>query len=174
MPKYVAIVLVILVLLVAGCGGSPTEAPAVAPTATAAPPTVAPTNTPVPPTATPVPPTAAPTDTPAAAAPSIPHPIAGMESQCLTCHGPGGDKPVPADHDGRPVDSCTTCHMVDDGAQSGTPPAGVSVAPRIPHAIVAPQDQCLTCHATGGLKPFPANHAAFTVDNCQTCHQPEG
>ncbi|HEX9114718.1 MAG TPA: cytochrome c3 family protein, partial [Anaerolineae bacterium] len=50
---------------------------------------------------------------PAAAAggpPAIPHPIAGRETLCLTCHGPTGTNPVPADHAGRTVDTCQACH----------------------------------------------------------------
>ncbi len=31
---------------------------------------------------------------------------------------------------------------------------------------------CTTCHGEGKMKPFPANHASFTVDQCQTCHKP--
>lgn len=65
------IVVALLALAVAACGGTPTATP-VPPTATAVPPTatpVPPTATPVPPTATSVPPTAVPaTAVPAAAA----------------------------------------------------------------------------------------------------------
>ena len=42
--------------------------------------------------------------------PSIPHAVAGQEN-CLACHNPdGGMKPAPADHAGRPVESCQGCH----------------------------------------------------------------
>ena len=30
---------------------------------------------------------------------------------------------------------------------------------------------CTTCHGADKLKPFPANHAGFAADSCQTCHQ---
>ena len=166
-----------------------TEAPAatqVPPTVTAVPPTVTPvppTATSVPPTATSVPPTEAPTAEPTTApteagvspteAPpggggsAIPHPIVGMEGQCLTCHGEGGQKPVPADHAGRTVDTCTTCHLADDQ------PGGGNVGPKIPHPIAGMEGQCLTCHGSGGQKPVPADHAGRAVDTCQTCHLPE-
>jgi len=92
--------------------------------------------------------------------------------QCLTCHGASGQKPVPSSHASFTVDTCQNCHGLDDSGQGGSG-GGTAAGPKIPHSIAAPQDQCLTCHAAGGLKPFPANHAAFTVDNCQTCHQLE-
>ncbi len=122
----------------------PTEAPTVAPT-------TAPTEAAETPTAAP----------PAGAAPAIPHPIAGMEGQCLTCHGEGGQKPVPADHAGRTADTCTTCHQ----------PGEVTAGPKIPHPIAGMEGQCLTCHGPGGQKPVPADHAGRTVDTCTTCHQ---
>jgi nitrate/TMAO reductase-like tetraheme cytochrome c subunit len=43
-------------------------------------------------------------------APSIPHDLAGRDN-CLTCHDPNnGIKPAPANHAGRTVDTCQTCH----------------------------------------------------------------
>lgn len=170
-----------------------TEAPA----ATQVPPTATPvpaTATSIPPTATPVPPTeaatvaptiaptVAPTTAPTVAAetptaappaggiPAIPHPIVGMEGQCLTCHGAGGQKPVPADHEGRTVDTCTTCHQPGDAQNGG---GGATAGPRIPHPIAGMEGQCLTCHGPGGQKPVPADHASRTVDTCKTCHVPE-
>lgn len=196
MTKKLVLVGLVLALVVAGCA-----APAAAPTATAVPPTQAPTNTPVPPTATPVPPTntpvpptatpVPPTNTPAPTvvtptevvaatkAPSeepkaIPHPVAGIEDQCLTCHGPEGTNPAPESHAAFTVDQCLTCHQVGPEAGATEEPAEDDAeAPKIPHAVAPPQDQCLTCHGAGGIKPAPANHAAFTIDMCQGCHLPE-
>ena len=198
MTKRVAILVVVLALLVAGCGAPAaapttvpaTQAPVVEPTATPVPPTntpvpptataVPPTSTPVPPTDTPVPPTEEPTteptaepteqpvdptEEPSSGIPGIPHAIAGIETQCLTCHGPTGVKPVPADHEGRPVDTCTACHQLEDDAG----PLGSD----IPHAIVGMEGQCLTCHGEGGVKPAPADHAGRPADTCTTCHQPQ-
>ena len=85
-----------------------------------------------------------------------------MEGQCLTCHGEGGQKPVPADHAGRTADTCTTCHQ----------PGEVTAGPKIPHPIAGMEGQCLTCHGPGGQKPVPADHAGRTADTCTTCHQP--
>ncbi len=40
----------------------------------------------------------------------------------------------------------------------------------IPHDL-AGRDDCLQCHAEGGLKPFPPDHADRTSDVCQSCHE---
>lgn len=205
MHKRLVVLMVILALLVAGCGGTSaqptaapaqaTQAPVVEPTATAVPATstpvpptntpvpatdtpASPTDTPVPPTDTPVPPTATvaateapteeavePTEEASSGIPMVPHSVVGIEDQCLTCHGPAGVKPVPADHEGRTVDTCLTCHQLDD--------SGGSAAPGIPHSIVGMETQCLTCHGEGGVKPFPADHTDRPVDTCTTCHTPQ-
>jgi hypothetical protein len=101
----------------------------------------------------------------------IPHPIAGQE-KCDTCHAAGGIKPMPANHEGRPVDSCQVCH-----AQGPTPTPGGSSAGG-PKAIPADHDltstaykDCTLCHGAGKLKPFPENHASFTADSCTGCHK---
>ena len=103
----------------------------------------------------------------------IPHPIAGQE-QCLTCHAADGMKPVPANHDGRPVESCQICHK-SAGADSS---AGAAATPSAggPKAIPHPIDgdaykDCTTCHGADKIKPFPANHASFATDSCTACHK---
>jgi hypothetical protein len=59
------------------------------------------------------------TSTPSAAGaqagpPAIPHDLAGRDN-CLMCHDPnGGLKPAPADHAGRTVDMCQTCHKPEN------------------------------------------------------------
>jgi hypothetical protein len=56
--------------------------------------------------------------------------------------------------------------------------AAVEGPPAIPHAIDDPvHKDCTVCHGQGKIKPFPANHTAFTVDVCTGCHksaQPSG
>jgi hypothetical protein len=41
----------------------------------------------------------------------------------------------------------------------------------VPHPI-GPETDCQICHASGGVRPFPANHANFEPAMCTLCHQP--
>ncbi|MCU0508102.1 MAG: cytochrome b/b6 domain-containing protein [Anaerolineae bacterium] len=109
------------------------------------------------------------------AASLIPHPIEGQE-QCETCHGANGMKPWPADHEGRPNESCTVCHLPgptpEPGATTESGGAAGGAAP-IPHPIEGDQYQdCTACHGIDKMKPFPENHTAFPVDSCTGCHKP--
>lgn len=97
------------------------------------------------------------------AAPAIPHQLEGM-GECQTCHGAGGIKPWPANHAAFTNDICTNCHKAD---QPGVAPGA---APAVPHQITGGMADCKMCHAEGGIKPWPANHAAFTPDLCGNCH----
>ncbi|MFH1141954.1 MAG: hypothetical protein V1724_09930 [Chloroflexota bacterium] len=86
----------------------PTPTPTLTPTPTMTP---TPTATPTPaPTATPTPtPTATPTPVPSGP-PAIPHDLAGRDN-CLLCHtNPKTVASIPADHAGRPNNTCTACH----------------------------------------------------------------
>jgi hypothetical protein len=51
-----------------------------------------------------------------------------------------------------------------------TPPV-TSGPPAITHTLEGRAD-CLLCHSATGIKPFPASHASYTNDLCQSCHQP--
>ena len=56
-------------------------------------------------------------------------------------------------------------------APTAAPAAGQP--PNIPHALTG-RENCLVCHAAGGVKPFPvATHSNYTVQQCQTCHKPK-
>ncbi|MFH1003469.1 MAG: c-type cytochrome [Chloroflexota bacterium] len=63
---------------------------------------------------TPVPsPTPAPSPAPVpspAGPPAIPHSLEGRDN-CLSCHGPNGIVPFPANHAGRTNDTCRACHQ---------------------------------------------------------------
>jgi len=96
-------------------------------------------------------------------APTIPHPLTGM-GECQTCHGSGGVKPAPASHAAFTPDMCVNCHKV---AETATAPGA---APAIPHQV-AGMGECKNCHGPEGIKPAPANHAAFTPEMCGNCHQ---
>ncbi len=93
--------------------------------------------------------------------PVIPHPIAGGQD-CLACHDTGQVKPFPADHKGRTSNSCVVCHDIGAGT--------LAPIPNVPHPTEGRED-CLACHDTGGMRPFPADHAGRTSDSCLGCHQ---
>ena len=109
---------------------------------------------------------------------AIPHPIDGdAYKDCTTCHGTGGIKPFPTNHTAFAADSCTGCHKpAEGGATSGAGSTGGSTAaaPAIPanHDLKADVfKDCATCHGLDKLKPYPENHTAFKLDQCQSCHQ---
>jgi formate dehydrogenase gamma subunit len=124
---------------------------------------------------TPLTPTPGPSVTQVAAS-LIPHPIEGRE-QCDTCHGPNGMLPWPPDHEGRPNESCTVCHLPGPtpapGATTGSDAGGQTAgASAIPHPIEGDiYANCETCHGLGQMRPFPENHTAFPEDSCTGCHQ---
>ena len=115
--------------------------------------------------------------------PDIPHSIEGQENQCTVCHASDSIKPFPANHEGFSNAVCQMCHQVDAAApnieSSGTSTTTVSPAPQgsigpgIPHPIEGRENQCLACHYTGSIEPFPADHEGFTNQMCGTCHQLE-
>lgn len=127
---------------------------------------------------------------PAGGPPAIPHPLDGRDD-CLACHATGGVKPFPADHEGRTVDQCQMCHQPGEAAapaataeptaasQPATPvptataSAASATVPVIPHDITGQENQCLACHYTGSIDPFPSNHEAYSNEMCLSCHQPQ-
>lgn len=124
-------------------------------------------------------PTAQPSEEPAGGSPpAIPHTLEGRDG-CVLCHGENGVKPFPADHTGRTNDVCQMCHKPAP-AGSETPAAGSTPAPtaappsgeasRIPHDIEGQENQCLACHFSTSIEPFPANHEGFSNQMCLSCH----
>ena len=97
------------------------------------------------------------------AAPAIPHQVEGM-GECKNCHGPEGIKPAPANHAAFTPEMCGNCHQAN---VAGVAPGA---APAIPHQVEG-MGECKNCHGPEGIKPAPANHAAFTSDICTNCHQ---
>jgi len=115
--------------------------------------------------------------------PPIPHSLEGRRDQCLTCHGEGGFRPYPADHMGRTTETCLSCHQpaeeLSQPAASGeaepsaTPESEPAAGPAaIPHSLEG-RDDCLLCHKSDGVKPFPADHEGRTSEMCQACHKPQ-
>ncbi len=114
--------------------------------------------------------TAADSGTTESIAAAIPHTIEGKEL-CSQCHGDATSLvPMPVGHI-QPVEdaTCTLCHKPVAGAGDIEMPAG---APAIPHPVGEdPYVDCAVCHGLDKMKPFPANHESFPVDQCTTCHQ---
>ena len=116
----------------------------------------------------------------------VPHPIAA-DTNCLNCHGPEGVIPAPESHASFDITMCTQCHESTLTQQtpatggSSTPEANATVQatvpaaagglPAIPHSLQG-RDDCVMCHGESGIKPFPADHAGRTSDQCQACHKP--
>lgn len=95
----------------------------------------------------------------------IPHPISAT-TDCAICHSAGAVKPFPANHTAFTPEMCANCHQttLKEGA------AAPGAAPGIPHQLEG-MGECQNCHAAGGIKPWPENHAAFTNNICTNCHK---
>jgi hypothetical protein len=93
--------------------------------------------------------------------PAVPHPLEGR-SDCLACHDTGGIEPFPEDHAGRTSESCTMCHQAGEAEAEEIPP--------VPHPLEGRED-CLACHDTDGIEPFPGDHVGRTNDMCTMCHE---
>jgi cytochrome c553 len=116
------------------------------------------------------------TGTPATrpAIPPIAHPVEASMADCRRCHvpGPGGTPPSHATYG---IATCGTCHRVasarelrreeralgSEGAQGPRP---------VPHPAAAPYDDCVGCHAIGGNRSMPQDHADYANDACSGCH----
>jgi len=97
----------------------------------------------------------------------IPHPVS-TTTDCDLCHGADKVRPFPENHAGFPSAMCAGCHPPALKEQGETP--APFVAPTIPHQLEGVAE-CQMCHALDGMKPFPENHTAFTVDVCTNCHK---
>ncbi len=107
-------------------------------------------------------------------APLITHPMEGRR-QCQTCHGISEMKPMPENHQGRPVESCGICHKpspVKKTGDSSPKKAQVSGPKPIPHTTETdPYKNCMDCHGTDKPEAFPSNHAGYPVEICKNCHK---
>ena len=89
---------------------------------------------------------------------------------CRLCHDKvvGRPKDFPqvdlATHGGEAF--CITCHNPHDPMRNNIIPA-----PQITHTLEGRAD-CLLCHASGAIKPYPADHAGRTSHTClfSYCH----
>lgn len=100
----------------------------------------------------------------------------------MLCHGEDAFKPYPPSHAGRPVTTCQSCHRPGEAEVQPTPAPGAEATPQataappaaaasaIPHSIEGQENQCLACHYTSSIEPFPPNHEGFTNQMCLGCH----
>jgi hypothetical protein len=103
--------------------------------------------------------------------PAVPHPKEGQED-CLVCHARGAVQPFPEDHSFQTNEFCLNCHQISVAAVDTAEPAtAASAIPAVPHPLEGRED-CLMCHDTGQVVPFPADHEGRTTETCLTCHQP--
>ena len=101
--------------------------------------------------------------------PVMSHDMAGKEN-CVMCHSGAmeGIPGVPADHEGRTVDTCAMCHAANAEMQT-------SAATAIPHDM-AGKEACSMCHsgAMEGMPAAPASHEGRGDGTCGLCHKPAG
>jgi hypothetical protein len=119
--------------------------------------------------------------------PLIAHPVNEQMSDCAGCHavGKGG---MPPSHATYGVNTCLTCHTAASPselaaqeptqapagdmtatAESEATPSGRGGSP-VPHPVGGAYASCAGCHAIGGNRAMPENHAAYTNEMCVTCH----
>ncbi|MFQ6014466.1 MAG: NapC/NirT family cytochrome c [Anaerolineae bacterium] len=108
---------------------------------------------------------------------AFPHPIELVgkhaDLECIKCHGRVHEpKYVCSNCHERPHafggDECQECHTPVGWRESAA--TLVEGTPTISHSLEG-RDDCLVCHSTGGLKPFPDGHAGWKNEVCQTCHK---
>jgi hypothetical protein len=106
--------------------------------------------------------------------PLISHPVNESMSDCTRCHV-ASEGALPASHTTYGANTCLTCHVeAPRSALVGpkplaTPAAAQGPAP-IPHPVGEPYVDCVVCHAIGGNRGMPENHAGFTNGQCSGCH----
>ena len=99
-----------------------------------------------------------------------------FDDTCANCH----DTSNPGGKDNTSFCSNSACHGTVWKYAGLDAPAVVELAnsynvaplPGIPHPVKGLND-CLMCHAIGGVKPVPSNHAGRANDTCQGCHKPK-
>jgi len=100
---------------------------------------------------------------------AVPHPI-GARTNCNICHAAEAVRPFPTDHSSYNDPSlCILCHqptLIEDGGE-----IEATMVPSIPHLVEGHQEQCLECHASDAIYPYPNTHAEWSAEACLFCHQ---
>jgi hypothetical protein len=123
------------------------------------------------------------------AIPPVVHPVNESMAGCARCHMPGHDG-MPPSHSSYGVATCLTCHQtapdgaIEHRAAASAPPAETPApgtgqpaearaepsAGPVPHAVAKPYDDCVGCHAIGGGRSMPEDHAGIGREDCSGCH----
>ncbi len=105
--------------------------------------------------------------------PTIPHTLTGREN-CMLCHVTGGPaEPLPADHAGRTVATCTNCHKPAP-AQGAQPTASVPVGDAKAGAQTFQTAGCTGCHSTQpDVKIVGPSLAGIALDAADSVKEPE-
>jgi hypothetical protein len=103
------------------------------------------------------------------AIPPVAHPSGGSMAACRRCHAAGKDG-LPRGHRSYGEATCLTCHRLATVAAGETKPPR-DEASRVPHGLALPYDDCVGCHAIGGNRSMPANHAEYANTECASCHE---
>jgi hypothetical protein len=96
--------------------------------------------------------------------PQVPHILEGRFS-CKSCHGPHEPWETPPPElphtlEGRT--DCLSCHGPEEYRGA--------TLPYVPHSLEG-RSNCLLCHNTGGIRPFPEDHAGRKSNGCLNCHR---
>lgn len=93
-------------------------------------------------------------------------PVAGYEADIVRVFVRNGPSEMPA-YSPEELSDGNLQSIIDwIAAASGSP----RVPPQIPHAVEDDSD-CLPCHDTSGLKPFPDDHVDRALVTCLYCHE---
>lgn len=116
--------------------------------------------------------------------PPIAHPVNKQMSDCAACHAVG-EAGMPASHATYGQNTCLTCHAVaseeelaardaarqQEAQEARTGGQGPSA---IPHPAGEAYAKCVACHALGGNRGMPENHASYANEMCTSCHSAVG
>jgi hypothetical protein len=95
------------------------------------------------------------------------HQVENQSGRCLDSHGTDQIFPYPADHANINTETSLFCHQVN--ITHGAVQMDESGVPYIAHTL-AGRDDCLLCHSTDSIVPYPFTHEGREVTKCRNCH----
>jgi hypothetical protein len=112
----------------------------------------------------------------------IPHPLEGRDD-CSVCHSLAGVKPFPADHEGRTIETCLSCHQAGTPAEAESTPAvepgeTPTPEPEEPEETPTPEpeetEETPTAEPEETSGPSLIPHTLEGRDDCLLCHSLDG